>query len=48
MRTYLQDGLFLAGVGLIVSGCHMIYPPLAYLIGGVGLCVVGLALNRVK
>jgi hypothetical protein len=40
--TYLWDLLALVGLALILFGAYLVYPPLAPILGGLALLILGL------
>lgn len=43
MRFDINDAAALIGLGSIVYGCYLIYPPMAFILAGVGLIGLGIA-----
>ncbi len=43
MRIDLNDVMALIGLGSIVYGCFLVYPPAAFILAGVGLIGLGIA-----
>lgn len=39
---------FLIGLGLIVAGTYLIYPPAALIVAGVGILLISLLAARIK
>jgi len=46
MLLLLYDILFVTGVIVVIVGCYMVWPPLAWMVGGVGVMAMSAVMAR--